>query len=168
MKHLIVALLCLMLWGCARQIPPAVQETAPETTSASAENSLYAPGHPLENEYPGLIRAYPLTLRKVHGLRAFGKDLLALSRRDKTTLTVFSGEELRETACLTLDFHLQQRDPSLQIHGNHISFFDPQASFPLSPFSSFSSSLSLSSFSPSFPFFLSLRSWEKRERNIKP
>lgn len=126
MKHLIVALLCLMLWGCARQIPPAVQETAPETTSASAENSLYAPGHPLENEYPGLIRAYPLTLRKVHGLRAFGKDLLALSRRDKTTLTVFSGEELRETACLTLDFHLQQRDPSLQIHGNHISFFDPE------------------------------------------
>ena len=125
MKHLIAALLCLLLCGCARQTTLIATENVPEITQSPAAESLYDPGHPIEQEYSGLVRAYPLPVRKAHGVLAFGKDVLVLSGRDPTTMTVYSGEELLQTASLTLEIHLPQEDPSLQIHGDHISFFDP-------------------------------------------
>lgn len=125
MKRLTAALLCLLLCGCARNVPAAAPETAVETTAVSGMAGLYDPGHPMEHAYPGLIRAYPLTLRKVHGIRALGKDVLVLSGQGSTTLTVFTGENLLEAAGLTLDFSLHQEDPSLQIHANSLSYFDP-------------------------------------------
>ena len=125
MKQLIAVLLGLLLCGCARQASPALPETIPEETAVAVMAGLYDPHHPIEKEYPGLVRAYPLTQRKVHGIRAFGKDILTLSGYGSTTLTIFTGEDLRETASLTLDFPLQQEDPSLQIHEDGISFFHP-------------------------------------------
>ena len=125
MKHLIAALLCLLLCGCARQTTPTATETAPEATQAPAVESLYDPGNAIEKAYSGLVRAYPLPQRKTHGVLSFGEDILVLSGRDPTTLTVYSGDELLQTASLTLEIHLPQEDPSLQIHEDHISFFDP-------------------------------------------
>lgn len=123
MKPILAVLLCLLLSGCARQVPPAPAETVPEAAAAMA--GLYDPDHPLEKSYPGLVRVYPLTLENVRGIRAFGKDVLVLSGQSNTTLTLFTGEALRETASLALDFPLDSEDPSLQMHENGISFFDP-------------------------------------------
>lgn len=125
MKRLTVVLLCLLLWGCGRQPPTVPAEIAPETTPDSPATVLYDPGHPLENAYPGLIRAYPITAKNPHGLRAVGKGILLLSGQDCTTMTVFTGDDLQETASLNLCFPLQQDDPSLQIHQSTISYFDP-------------------------------------------
>lgn len=125
MKRLTAALLFLLLCGCARNVPASVPETATETTAVPVMAGLYDPGHPMEQTYPGLVRAYPLTLRKVHGIRALGKDVLVLSGQGSTTMTVFTGENLQEAAGLTLDFQLQQEDSSLQIHKNSLSYFDP-------------------------------------------
>ena len=125
MKHLIAALLCLLLCGCARQTTPTATETTPGNTQAPTVESLYEPGNPIEKAHSGLVRAYPLPQRKAHGVLAFGKDVLVLSGRDPTTLTIYSGDELLQTASLTLEIHLPQEDPSLQIHEDHISFFDP-------------------------------------------
>lgn len=125
MKRFIAALLCLLLCGCTRQAPAATLETLPEEAAVSVMAGLYDPNHPIEKAYPGLVRAYPMTLRKVHGIRAAGKDVLVLSGQGSTTLTLFSGERLQETASLTVDFSLRQEDPSLRIHENGISFFDP-------------------------------------------
>lgn len=125
MKQLTTVLLCLLLLGCARQVPTASPETTEETGAVSVAG-LYDPSHPMEAAYPGLVRAYPLAQGKVHGIRALGNDVLVLSGYDSTTLTLFTGEELLEAASLALSFPLQQNDPSLQVHENGISFFDPQ------------------------------------------
>lgn len=125
MKQLLAVLLCLLLSGCAGQAPQAPADTRPAETEVSVAAGLYDPMHPIEKEYPGLVRAYPLTLRKVHGILPLGKDVLVLSGQGNTTLTVFTGDTLQQTASVTLDFDLLPEDTSLRIHENGISFYDP-------------------------------------------
>ena len=125
MKQLTAVLLCLLLLGCSSQVPEIPPETVPETRTAPTSNGMYEPGHPMEQAYPGQVRAYPLTLRKVHGVRAMGNDVLILSGQGNTTLTLLTGEKLEEKASVTLEFQLEQEDPSLQIHEEGISFFSP-------------------------------------------
>lgn len=124
MKKLIV-LLCLLLCGCARQTAPVSPEAVPEATAVSAMAGLYDPDHPMEKNHPGLVRVYPLPPGKIQGIQAFGKDILVLSGYGNTKMTLFTGEDLRKTAAVTLDFPLPQEDPSLQIHKSSLSFFDP-------------------------------------------
>lgn len=119
MKQLLTVLLCLLLLGCTPKADTLPTEAVPETIAASV------PIHPLEQSYPGLIRVFPLTQRKVHGIRAIGSDILVLSGTDSTTLTLLTGEHLREAAAYTVEFSLFQDDPSLRVHENGISFYDP-------------------------------------------
>ena len=125
MKHLIVVLLCLLLCGCGREMVPAQPEALPEETTLSVTAGLYDPDHPIEQQYPGLVRAYPLTLRKVQGMLPLGKDILVLSGQGNTRLTRYTGKNLVEAASVMLGFTLEQEDPSLQFHENGISYFDP-------------------------------------------
>lgn len=126
MKQLTAVLLCLLLLGCAPQAPTTPPEIPGETEAVMALAGMYDPDHPIEKAYPGQVRAYPLTMRKVHGIRTLGNHVLAFSGQGSTRLTLLTGDNLLETASLTLDFLLRQDDPSLQIHESGISFFDPQ------------------------------------------
>lgn len=126
MKHLTAVLLCLLLCGCAGHASPAQPEAVPESAAVPVMAGLYDPGHPMEESHPGLVRAYPLTFQNVPDIRAIGKDVLVLSGEDKTTLTVFTGDELSEASSLTLDFLLQPEDPSFRISEDALSFFDPR------------------------------------------
>lgn len=125
MKHFLAVLLCLLLWGCAPQTTPETEVPTEATTPARI--SMYDPTHPIERTYPGEVRAYPLTMRKAHGILAFQKDVLVLSGTGSTTLTLLTGEELWADASVTLDFELRQDDPSLRLHDGHLSYFDPVA-----------------------------------------
>lgn len=125
MKLFLAVLLSLLLCGCSRQASPALQETVPETQAIPAMAGMYDPNHPMEQANPGKIRVYPLTLRKVHGILAVGNDVVVLSGQGSTRLTLLTGDELAEKAHLTLEFSLQQEDPSLRIHKSGISYFDP-------------------------------------------
>ena len=124
MKHLTVVLLCLLLCGCGRQTSTPPPEVLPETQAATMAG-MYDPDHPMEKAYPGQVRAYPLTLRKVRGIRSAGKDVLVLSGYGSTRLTLLTGEDLQEKAGLNLNFSLDPEDPSLQVHETAISYFDP-------------------------------------------
>ena len=126
MKQILTALLCLLLVGCAPKTDTPSPKAAPETQATEQKYSLYDPNHPMEKAHPSEVRAYPLTLRNVHGIRAWGADVLTLSGNNSTTLTRYTGDDLLEDSSLTVDFSLFQDDPSLQIHGNSISFFDPR------------------------------------------
>ena len=126
MKHLLAVLLCLLLCGCSRNAPLSLPETVPESQPVSGKDGMYDPNHPIETAYPGLMRAYPMPLRKVQGIRTLGNHVLVLSGYGSTTLTLFTGEDLRETTSLTLDFQLQQDDASFQIHEKTISYFHPE------------------------------------------
>lgn len=125
MKQFLTALLCLLLCGCTpKQTIPT--QPLPQNPSEAVSIGMYDPSHPMEARYPGEVRGYPLTQRKVHGLCAFGSEVLILSGQGNTTLMLLSGEDLHPTAAATLGFPLTQEDPSLQIHDGCISFFDPE------------------------------------------
>ena len=109
MKHLIVVLLCLLLCGCGQEIPSVPPETVPEETAADLTAGLYDPDHPMEQQYPGLVRAYPLKLEDTQGILALGKDILVLSGEAKTRLTIFTGENL------PLPYRPFPFDPSAQV-----------------------------------------------------
>lgn len=126
MKQILTVLFCLLLCGCSPQQQTLPSEPAPQAPTGSVSIGMYDPHHPMEARYPGEIRGYPLTQRKVHGLRAFGADILTLSGQGNTTLMVLSGEDLHQTAARTVGFALTQEDPSLQIHEGFVSFFDPE------------------------------------------
>lgn len=124
MKHLLAALLCLLLCGCAVQTTPETQpppETQPETVS------MYDPTHPVELAHPGEVRAYPLTIQNVRSILPFGRNVLVLSGDGNTTLTLLTGELLVAETGMELGFTLQGDDPSLQLQEDFLSFYDPQA-----------------------------------------
>ena len=121
-------LLCLLLCGCgSKNVQP--QQTLPPPTQPAVEETepvrMYAPEHPLEQTYQGALRVYPLTTRKTQGIRSFGNDLLLFSGYGSTTLTRLTGEDLTLSASAQLHFELDSRDPSVQIHENAVSYFDP-------------------------------------------
>ena len=124
MKQFLTVLLCLLLCGCAPRQLAVPTEPAPQAPSENIPIGMYDPGHPMEARYPGEVRGYPLTQRNVHGIRAFGSDLLTLSGQGSTTLMVLSGEDLHQTGARTVGFELAQEDPSLQIHEDCLSYFD--------------------------------------------
>lgn len=126
MRFLLI-LMCLLLCGCASETTKT-EPPLPSATTAPSEikpASMYAPDHYLEKQYDGALKVYPLTMRKVQGIRAIGDDLLVFSGYGSTNLTVLEEGELIPTASLTLDFELDPRDPSLQITGEILSYFDP-------------------------------------------
>lgn len=122
-------LLCLLLCGCAREIPEeTTAPTAAQAAVAATEPVVkYEAGHPMETQYQGSLRIYPLSIRKVQGMRATESGLLLFSGYGSTTLTLLTGEDLRVTASITLDFELDANDPSLRLHNGSLSFFDPAA-----------------------------------------
>lgn len=126
MKHILTVLLCLLLCGCSRQPQADPSEPAPQDLSKDISAGMYDPDHPIELRYPSQVRGYPLTQRKVHGLRMFGSDVLILSGQGNTTLMLLTGDDLHMTAAWTVGFPLTQEDPSLQIHEGCISYYDPE------------------------------------------
>lgn len=119
MKHyLLAALLCFLLCGCAQQ--PLSQATPTEEAISAAA---YDPNNP--QSIPGILDVYPLSLRKVQGMRAMGDDILLFSGHGSTALTLLDGDDLTLRASALLDFQLDQKDPSLRFHKDSLSFFDP-------------------------------------------
>lgn len=130
MMKLIPLLLCLLLCGCAREVPEAEPTTLPpvtvsQTVPTEAPAVLSDAGNGLEEKYGGTLKAYPLNLRKVQGMQAFYDGLLLFSGYGSTTLTLLGEDSLTAAASTTLDFELDSSDPSLRIWEDALSYFDP-------------------------------------------
>ena len=124
-KALCLLLTCLLLGGCSAS--PTPESSAPTVQTVPAEpeaSALYVPEHPLEQAAPGALRIYPLR-QKAHGLLAMGSNLIALCGGVTTVLTLLTGEDLAVHAGAELDFHLSQDAPSLRIHNESLSYYDP-------------------------------------------
>ena len=125
---LLIVLLCLVLCGCTHKTPETEPQTTTAPTAAAVETepiSMYDPENPLEESHQGALKVYPLTMRKVQGIRGMKDGLLVFSGYGSTTITMLTGEELFVTASTTLDFELDPTDPSLQIGDETFSFYDP-------------------------------------------
>lgn len=124
---LLLVLVCLLLCGCAKEAPEPTVPPATTLPPEAAPVSMYAPNHALENQYEGALKVYPLTMRKVLGIRPIEDDLLVFSGYGSTTLTLLTGEELLTAGEVTLDFELDPQDPSIQILEGTISYYDPNS-----------------------------------------
>lgn len=120
MKQLLpLILVCALLCGCGG--PATSEETAPVLPTESVAGEVSEP-----EAYGGTVRTIPLNLHKVQGLRIFGGNILLFSGYGTTTLTLLDTDTQEAYAALTLDFQLEQEDPSLIFHRNDtVSFFDP-------------------------------------------
>lgn len=128
MKHRIALLLCcLLLCGCAREIPAETTLPTADITAipSTAAEGLYNAGSPLEAQYQGCVRVYPLNRSDVYGMQILGEQVLILSGEETTTLTLLSGENLRPAAGKQLDFLLDAQAGSLMVQSGAVSFFDP-------------------------------------------
>lgn len=129
MKHPIAVLLCcLLLCGCAQDIPE--ETTAPTIAGTTAVPSTTAEGlydatSDLEQQTQGSVKVYPLNCTDAYGMRIFGDNVLILSGEETTTLTLLSGGNLRPTAEKTLDFLLGSQAPSLMQCGGALVYYDP-------------------------------------------
>ena len=121
-------LLCLLLAGCSGKGEETTFPTQTEAVpmEAAPPAGLHDPNDPLEMRYGDALRAYPLSIPGVAGLKAMGSDLLVFSDTQVSTLiTRLSGEELYIAATVRLEFGLSPDDPSLQVTESGLSYFDP-------------------------------------------
>ena len=121
-------LLCLLLAGCSGKGEETTFPTQTEAVpvEAAPPDGLHDPNDPLEVRYGDALRAYPLSIPGVAGLKAMGSDLLVFSDTQvSTVITRLSGEELYIAATVRLEFGLSPDDPSLQVTESGLSYFDP-------------------------------------------
>ncbi len=116
--------LTLLLCGCAQNAAPH-QTVAQESTAmaTSPASGLYDAGSRLEQQTNGAVRTYPLDITDARDLWAFDGGILVFSG-EETTLTLLTGENLAVSARLQLGFPLSAQDPSVQSHGDALSYFD--------------------------------------------
>ena len=92
MKLLAAVLALLCLTGCGQKDLP-VPEPDPVP-----EQSLHAPGHPLEQQTSGIIEVFPTERAGTCQLYTMGSSLLLL---DDTGISVFTGKGLRLSGSLS-------------------------------------------------------------------
>ena len=81
-------LLCLLLAGCSGKGEETTFPTQTEAVpvEAAPPAGLHDPNDPLEVRYGDALRAYPLSIPGVAGLKAMGSDLLVFSDTQVSTL----------------------------------------------------------------------------------
>lgn len=119
-------LCCLLLCGCSLN-PSLVFSTDPSPTESPIPSSSQnvQPIALLQTQYDGAFKTFSPGIQDAAGLYAMGDDLLILSGRENTTLTLLSGDTLVPLASLTLSFLLEPEDPSLRLGDGYLSYFDP-------------------------------------------
>lgn len=103
-----------LLWGSGVTQPP--EETLPPALPAALETFLL-------EDYGGRLQTTPLNLTSVQGLHFWNGDLLLLSGRESTTLTLLDADTLEEKVSVVLSFPVNSSDVRFHPDGT-LSCFD--------------------------------------------
>ena len=125
MKRLIPLVLVLLLCGCAHRpepVPPPATQPAP--TAPPPVHSIYDAGSSLEKATDGAIRVYPLGRVDSTGIARMGEDLLVFAGQEKTTITRYSGDDLRIVASADISCGVHPDSPAVQISENGLTYYD--------------------------------------------
>lgn len=122
MKQLIpLVLVCGLLCGCAGPAPSEEPVAATEAVSQTLP--------PPKEDDGGSVQTIPLNLSQVRGIFVFNGQLLLLSGRDSTDLTLMDPRSGQITCAASLDFLTDPEDPSLVFHPDGtMSCFDSSRS----------------------------------------
>ena len=128
-KTLILMLTCLLLCGCdaGDNGITNVSSLTPPTERPADIRGLYAPHSKMESQTGGAVTVFPLDLENPYGIRTTQDGILIFSGTHATTLTLLAGENLSVKATFQAEEWISHLDPSLQIHPQYISFYQPSA-----------------------------------------
>jgi hypothetical protein len=117
-------LLALMLCGCSD--PQQEETTAPPATEAAPVTEpagIYEPFSDLQALTDGSVLCY-LPDPACYGIRMMDGDVLAFCNGETTRLVRYTGEKMYPIAGAQLDCWVSEDDPSFQITGNGITYFN--------------------------------------------
>lgn len=126
MKRLIppVLVVCLFLCGCAVQPEPEIIEPVTAPVPVTEPAGLYDAGSEIERFSIGAVKAYPLAGETAAAIAPMGNSMLVFSGSDHTTLTKFSGDDLRPSATFSAACRISPGDPAVQISETGMTFYD--------------------------------------------
>lgn len=120
--------LAVLLCGCNAQPQDETTQPIPETTQVTVDPTepvgIYVPHSDLEIQTGGAVRYYLPQDTDCYGLLAMDGDLLVFSGNQTTTLYRMSGDALFTVAGAQLGCRVDPDDPSFQLSGNGITYFD--------------------------------------------
>ncbi len=121
MKKLLIllALLSLVLCGCAGAPEETVPTTEPEAT---VDPGVYVPGSDVETQTGGAVFQYALTGADYWDMAVLGERLFLFSGKEKTTVEVLTGEMGQRGAKKELPLDLQSA--SYQVVSSGIAYYD--------------------------------------------
>lgn len=123
--------LALLLCGCTAQPQSETTAPPPETTAATTAPTepvgIYVPHSDLEIQTGGAVRYYMPQDTDCYGLVEMEGDLLLFSGNQTTRLYRLTGDELFTVASVQLGCRVNPEDPSFQLSGNGITYYDPNS-----------------------------------------
>ena len=127
----LVLFLGLLLCGCRNQQTPVdtsvVSVPAIAVTEPTGIVGFYDSESTVEQMTHGAVKAFPLDMDDVDGIRFLGKDILLFSGDETTVLTLLSGETRYIKAQLQLSFKILPNDPSIVTDSHRFTFWDSQS-----------------------------------------
>ncbi len=130
-RYLWLLVLVVVLSGCAQMPQNETTLPIPEATVTITDPTepvgIYVPYSDLEIQTGGAVRYYLPQVEDCYGLLAMGGDLLVFSGDQTTTLHRLSGDQLFTVASAALGCRVEPEDPSFQLGGNGITYYDPNA-----------------------------------------
>ena len=122
MKHLLALLLALLLTGCAAEVPDTTPPTLPPpvTGGISAEPVT----QPTALRSTRALAVYDMGIADLRGIYPMGKDMVMLSGREETLLTVLSDNKAEIATRKTLPCSVRPEDGTMQINENGIAYYD--------------------------------------------
>lgn len=127
-KLLPVALLAVLLCGCAAEPPTQIQDTTGTQTIAAVEPTEPAGTRQADSAITektgGAVTAYATEIPEAYALTVMGEDVVIFSGTSATTLTRLTGENRYINASVSLSGFLSPDMPSVLVNEKSISFYD--------------------------------------------
>lgn len=129
MKRMVVwaMLLCLLLCGCAQDMPEMTTEpTQPQTepSEAVAPTGCYDPDNALTALTGGAVQVFSPDVEEITGFVALDSDIFLFSGKEQTVITKLSGRELAAAASVDTGCPILPEDPSFRIGSKGLSYYN--------------------------------------------
>lgn len=120
-------LLCLLLCGCAQDLPEITTE--PTHSQTEPEEVLIPTGcYEADSEIAlltnGAVRMYTPDMEGITGFIASGSDVFLFSGKENTVITKLSGEELVSVASVETGCAIWPNDPSVLVNQKGLSYYN--------------------------------------------
>ena len=123
MKHLFVLLLALLLTGCTAEVPDTTEllTQPPHSTNESVNATIPQPRKLHSNR---ALSVYDTGIADLRGIYPMGDDMLLLSGRDETFLTVLTGNQPEISTQKILPCFADPNNGTMQVTENGIVYYD--------------------------------------------